>query len=753
MVFGAHDNTLEREVALKILSEEFSADERRITAFEEEARITASFSHPNVVRVLTTGRAFGRFYIAMEFVPGGHFEHQIRERGKIPEIEMLPLAIEVALGLKAAHSAGLIHRDVKPGNILLDAEGHAKLVDFGLALVTHGGKAKATELWATPYYAPPETVDGGSEDFRSDIYAFGATIYHALAGKPPCGEESMATDVLREAKKKVVPLSEVAGDVSAATCQVIERAMAYSPVERYDSYDELLANLGAALSHLKAGCGEMSGKVVARRRAEKKRKDRVLVLAAVSALAALGGVFALVGGPREELVEDPVIPPPSGNGNGDGIPAGGAGDGAAEVGKLYREAQEALGARDFSRARLGFLNLHQNPLVQEPTRTWAGVEAVVAAFLEGKPSEARQMAHATARQARALPPDIPGVGAALLGQLEKTAGFEPLVPVYREAGEEGESVLVDAAGVLGTMLAGLKNWEQGMVGPAGKCFEVVAAARLAPEDSRFGVYQGLATDYLVDRRLLEGPLFADEPQDHAGYERRIAALERALAGLKTQGRARFNVRAWQLDLKRRATLSASADPGQSTGFENPGAKGTTANPAEVIERVGEFSKDYRFAEALVYLKSLGEGAPRDLVDSLLAVVESSAVFLSDLEEDLKRRPVVAELGMRSGQVAAGIAITLDGTLGATLEGGATKSSEWADFEPDALVALHRLLVSNPTSELERLRRHECAIAFDWLAGNRERALTAAANLSQTSDTFQKRWERISAGLPGMVPTE
>ena len=119
MVFAAQDHTLNREVAVKILSEEFSGNERRITAFEEEARITASFNHPNVVRVLRTGRAFGRFYIAMEFVPGGHFEHQIRERGKIPEVEVLPVAIEVAKGLKAAHAAGLIHRDVKPGNILV----------------------------------------------------------------------------------------------------------------------------------------------------------------------------------------------------------------------------------------------------------------------------------------------------------------------------------------------------------------------------------------------------------------------------------------------------------------------------------------------------------------------------------------------------------------------------------------------------------------------------------------------------------
>ncbi len=159
-VFIATDETLGREVALKILSEEYSSDEKRITAFEEEARLTASFSHPHVVRVFTTGKAFGRFYIAMELVPGGHFEHQIRERGKIPEKELLPIAIQVAEGLKGAQAAGLIHRDVKPGNILLDSEGNAKLVDFGLALVTKGGKAKATEIWATPYYVPPEAIEG-----------------------------------------------------------------------------------------------------------------------------------------------------------------------------------------------------------------------------------------------------------------------------------------------------------------------------------------------------------------------------------------------------------------------------------------------------------------------------------------------------------------------------------------------------------------------------------------------------------------
>ena len=136
---------------------------------------------------------------------------------------------------------------------MLDADGHAKIVDFGLALVTQGGKAQATEIWATPYYVPPETIEGIPEDFRSDIYAFGATLYHALSGKPPCGEESMATDVLREAKKKVLPLSSADASISNATCRIVDRAMAYDPAGRFSSYDELIAGLTTALDDVISG--------------------------------------------------------------------------------------------------------------------------------------------------------------------------------------------------------------------------------------------------------------------------------------------------------------------------------------------------------------------------------------------------------------------------------------------------------------------------------------------------------------------
>jgi len=552
MVFAAHDSTLDREVALKILSEDFSADERRITAFEEEARITASFSHPNVVRVLTTGRAFGRFYIAMEFVPGGHFEHQIRERGKIPEVEMLPLAIEVAQGLKAAQSAGLIHRDVKPGNILLDAAGHAKLVDFGLALVTHGGKAQATEMWATPYYVPPETVEGSAEDFRSDIYAFGATLYHSLAGKPSCGEESMATDVLREAKKNVVPLSLADPSISAATCQIVERTMAYEPDDRFSSYNELIANLETALSQIKSGRTAVTN-TAATRRAGKKRQRQIAV--AACGLAVIASAVGILWWPHRTHIQPSVATPPAVE-----IPLPPAPpDTSADIARSYRAARAAVDAKDYQKAANEFVLLYQKPAVQEPTRTWAGVQAVTAYLLDGRSPAARKQAQETVEHARALPPNTAGVGADLLETLAQLDKLPPLPAPPRD------TVITNASQVIATMLAGLKNWEQGLLEPAADCFSVVVAAKLPGDDSWATIYQKLAADYLSDYQLFCSPLFTSPPVDKTACAKAISELDAAAATIKTRGRAKFNLRAWQLDLARQVRLAETATPEDAPG--------------------------------------------------------------------------------------------------------------------------------------------------------------------------------------------
>ena len=734
MVFLAHDNTLDREVALKILSEDFSADEKRIAAFEEEARITASFSHPHVVRVLRTGKAFGRFYIAMELVPGGHFEHQISERGKIPEVEMLTLAIEVAQGLQAAHTAGLIHRDVKPGNILLDAEGHAKLVDFGLALVTQGGKAQAEEVWATPYYVPPETIEGAPEDFRSDIYAFGATLYHALAGFPSCGEESMATEILRDAKKRVVPLGTADPELSVETCKIVEQAMAYDPERRFSSYDELISRLEDALKRLKSSATwatESSGSA-ARRRAKKKQGERVILATAGVILlsAASAGIWwinreePIKKIPKPVVVVGPIIP---------------AATSAAttDIAKNYREARAAVEARDFATAAAGFVELSQNPEAQEPTRTWAGVEAVITLYLNGKSVAAKEQAAQTAVHAKQVPPES-RIDEGLIRVLAKQQSL-PSISV-KEVDLAGHS----AANVAAWIVAGLKNWEQGLMAEAASNFSAATAVKIATDDAWLATYQALAKDYLADHAQLMDPVFEKFPADIAGCEAAVAKLNGILATLKTRGRARFNVRAWQLDLAKHAKFLAIPQQPEPAP-EVP--KLTDWELVSVLAKLAELANACRFTEATAELRKLPSDPAGATRASLISVTDSSAIFLADLEVDLKKGAVAGEFTMKSGDLVRNVSLNPAGSLVVTAADGLVRGANWSDFSPDALIGLHRIGVKNAKDEKERLRRHECAISYDWLVGNRARALNAADLLSQSSSAFKKHWDAVASGLP------
>ena len=483
IVFVAHDNTLDREVAVKILNEKFSADEKRIAAFESEARLMASISHPHVVRLLTTGRAFGHFYLAMEFVTGGHLEHFIRERGALPEIEVLNLALQVAEGLRAAHSAGLIHRDVKPGNILFDAEGNAKIVDFGLALVTKGGTATAEEIWATPYYVPPEAVDGRPEDFRSDLYAFGATIYHTLAGKPPCREESMSTALLREAKKHIVPLDQTAPWLTLETCAVVDRAMAYDPAARFSSYEELIDALQTALQHAKTGRvpDPLPTSRQARRvtRLAKRRKRPVLTVLLVLLAAGLGGGLW--------WLSRQLPPPVTGKaGTGTGVagvtggqkPPPGEDPGlAVRIGQQYRVAREAMEHGEFSTAEGHFAALRDDPDAKEPTATWAGFEATLAALMDGRGNDARQRAAQGVAHIDHGPKRTDPDAGRLAVALERFAQL-PSVP-------SGEVIpqLNQPVGIMIAILYGLKDWEQGRLGEAKAIFVALAEAPVLAGDA------------------------------------------------------------------------------------------------------------------------------------------------------------------------------------------------------------------------------------------------------------------------------
>lgn len=249
-VFKARDLRLQRFVALKLLRREFADDASFVAKLQEEARITASIHHPHVVEVYAVGEDHGQFYLVMELVDGGSLDDKMEDEKRIPETRALEIGVQVAQGLQAALAAGLIHRDIKPANILFADAQTAKIVDFGLAQLAEEHAEAEGEIWGTPYYLAPERLTNSREDCRSDLYSLGATLFHAIAGKPPFAEETLSAAALKKLKATPTPLREAAPDVSAKTAAVIDRMLRPDPADRPATYAELIKELHAAQAAL-----------------------------------------------------------------------------------------------------------------------------------------------------------------------------------------------------------------------------------------------------------------------------------------------------------------------------------------------------------------------------------------------------------------------------------------------------------------------------------------------------------------------
>ena len=244
-VYKARDTLLDRFVALKLLRGDLSGESDHAPRLQQEARVAASINHPNVIQVFSSGIDHGQFYVVMELVNRGSLDELIEQRNRLPEGEVLESGIQVAKGLRAAHRQGLIHRDVKPANILFIDEQTAKIGDFGLASAAPEG-TKRDEIWGTPYYVAPERLNNGPEDFRTDIYGLGATLFHAVAGRAPIEGNTNSAALLLELKNHPLDLRVIAPDVSQATASVLERMIAPDPDQRFSSYDELVSEMERA---------------------------------------------------------------------------------------------------------------------------------------------------------------------------------------------------------------------------------------------------------------------------------------------------------------------------------------------------------------------------------------------------------------------------------------------------------------------------------------------------------------------------
>jgi serine/threonine protein kinase len=249
-VYKARDMQLDRFVALKLLRRDLGGEEDHKTRLQEEARIAAAVNHPCVIQVFDSGTDHGQFYVVMELVDQGSLDDLMALQSRLPEKRVLEIGIQVARGLRAAHRRGLIHRDVKPANILFVDERAAKIGDFGLASTATQRWASGGVVWGTPEYVAPERLNNDPEDLRSDIYSLGATLFHAIAGKPPIEVSTNSSTALLELKQQPLDLQGTVPDVSVATAEVLQRMIAADPAQRFSSYDDLVAELERAWREL-----------------------------------------------------------------------------------------------------------------------------------------------------------------------------------------------------------------------------------------------------------------------------------------------------------------------------------------------------------------------------------------------------------------------------------------------------------------------------------------------------------------------
>lgn len=240
-VFEARDIALGRHVAIKVMGKKLGADAEAMKGFVREARNLAALNHRNVVQVHSIGVEKGQPYIVMELVSGGRVDQMIKKEVPGDERRLLEVAADAARGLEAAANAGMIHGDVKPANILLDQQGQGKIVDFGLARFTD--TQVEGKIYGTPFYLPPELLEGRVADLRSDMYSLGASFFHALSGRPPFRAKTVKEIVRMRLREPAPNLRQFVPGIHPATAAVIARVLEKDPDARFNSYAELIGEL------------------------------------------------------------------------------------------------------------------------------------------------------------------------------------------------------------------------------------------------------------------------------------------------------------------------------------------------------------------------------------------------------------------------------------------------------------------------------------------------------------------------------
>jgi serine/threonine protein kinase len=667
-VYRALDTNLHRLVALKLLQKEHSENPEFVAQFQKEAAITASINHPHVVKVYSTGRDHGRLYIAMELVDRGSLDDRMSAEGRLPELQALNVGIQIAQGLNAALERGLIHRDIKPGNILFTGASNAKIVDFGLAVLMEHAETASDEVWGTPYYVAPEPLDGRPEDFRSDMYALGATLFHALTGKPPHEANTNSMRELLEIKRQPVLAQTAAPDISSATAHLLNKMLSFSPEDRFQSYPELIQNIEyARAEHLARVAKEnQQSEVVGGRSAQPSWQW--LTFATAAAVVALGvGGFEL----RRHFQRAQQTTEESPDESHGGLP----------IDRQYRDACKLLASGDASRAAAAFRELGKKPGITQPLLDWVSLHAGLAELLAGQNEQATADFEEIEARGVYSPDPAEEKLAKFFVETARLAASEEQIPPSVKQSLDGSTYEAIAL-----LIFALQNWNQGRLGEARAFFQQFISSNPQERHAWVADYKPIARPYIADLKALR---LATEASDGASTlatkKEALQVVRQERAGLKF--RDKLDARFASLEDKLRTTVDseeaetaqrqAEADAEDEKALTEAKAKLTT------LEQQFKFA-DAETAAAAIHVTGAKARAERD---ALIKAADWLEKFKRSLILDITSLGYPAPILKRNGtQLPAGAHRANDEQVEVITPFGSL-SAPWSDISFDSVFAM------------------------------------------------------------------
>jgi predicted RNA-binding Zn-ribbon protein involved in translation (DUF1610 family) len=663
-VYKARDTRLDRFVALKLLRSELSASPAEAARLEQEARATAAVNHPHVVQVFSSGYDHGQFYLVMELVDRGSLDDLMAQHTRISEAHGLQIGMQIAQGLHAACEKGLIHRDVKPANILFADAETAKIGDFGLAIAAEQNAEAQNEIWGTPYYVAPERLRAEPEDFRSDLYSLGATLFHALAGRPPFEGESNSATQLLAMKQQPLDLRSVVPEVSRATAKIIHRALAPDPAGRFQSYAELIRELQRARAVLVRDPAAI-------------RKRRLAIAASIIAAAAVigAGVFAVRA--RQKAIA-------AGQNNTAAVDA--------VLTKSFDEARRQLIAGNTERARTDFARLAEQAKDRQPLLNWIRMHRALASLLRDFKTQAHDLFDEIAKQ----PPQ------GELGRffVETSRVMANAAVIHGKDVAEPKPKTPEA---LALFLFAMKDWQQREFKEAASLLERFERAEVPPAFSWINDYKPFAQKYLADYARFAAL------QPNGSPEQQVAAIREMQAKLQTRGAMAKSLEEQESALAHKPTGQQPAAPPaqQPAAKQQLGPETPALNAALAAYRQKVAAYDFAGALAAVESTQVNDPGSKSQREAFVQKARWLAEWKEQLIAAINERGFTVNVTDKAAVAYVGIASANQARLTMKLPYGQIQL-EWPKLTPQTLLAVATALIP-PRAPDAADRQWRCAV--------------------------------------------